>query len=53
MKKEKLTLQAVDSINHTKVQLPPQFVVLSEKELQQIVGGFATSTPGYIRIGGR
>jgi bacteriocin-like protein len=53
MKKEKLTLQAVDSINHIKEQLPAEFVVLSEKELQQIVGGFALTSGGYIRGGGR
>jgi len=51
MKKKILKLQAVDSINCTKEELSAEFVELSEKDLQQIVGGFVSSTPNYIRTG--
>jgi len=46
MKKKKIRLQAADLIKHTKEILPADFVVLSEKDLQQIVGGFAAGGTG-------
>lgn len=49
MKKKNLRLQAVDLIKHTKERLPADFVELSEKELQQIVGGFAAGSMGEWR----
>ena len=46
MTKKKLRLQAADLIKHTKEKLPSEFVELSEKDLQQIVGGFAAGGAG-------
>jgi len=46
MKKKKLRLQAADLIKHTKEILPAEFIALSEKDLQQIVGGFAAGGVG-------
>jgi len=46
MKKKKSRLQAVDLIKHTKEILPANFVELSEKDLQQIVGGVAFGGSG-------
>jgi len=39
MTKKILRLQAGDLIKHTKKKLSSEFVELSEKDLQQIVGG--------------
>ena len=39
MKKKNLRLQAGDLIKYTKEKLSSEFVELSEKDLQQIVGG--------------
>jgi bacteriocin-like protein len=41
MTKKNLRLQVVDLIKHNKKKLPSEFVELSEKDLQQIVGGVA------------
>jgi bacteriocin-like protein len=46
MKKKNLRLQTVDLIQHTKEKLPAKLVELSEKDLQQIVGGFAAGGTG-------
>jgi len=46
MKKKNLRLQVVDLIKHTKGRLPSEFVELSKKDLQQIVGGFAAGGMG-------
>ena len=46
MKKKNLKLQAVDLIKHTQEKLTSEFVELSEKDLQQIVGGFAAGGSG-------
>ena len=46
MTKKKLRLQAADLIKHTKEKLPSEFVELSEKDLQQIVGGVAFGGSG-------
>jgi len=46
MKKKNLRLQTVDLIKHTKEKLPAKFVELSEKDLQQIVGGVAFGGTG-------
>ena len=46
MKRKNLRLQAVDLIKYTKERLLSEFVELSEKDLQQIVGGFAAGGIG-------
>ncbi len=46
MKKKNVRLQPGDLINHTKEKLPSEFVELSKKDLQQIVGGFAAGGMG-------
>jgi bacteriocin-like protein len=46
MTKKNLSLQVVDLIKHIKERLPADFVELSEKDLQQIVGGFAVGGTG-------
>jgi len=46
MKKKNVKLQPSDLIKHTKEKLPSEFVELSEKDLQQIVGGFAAGGAG-------
>jgi len=49
MTKKKLRLQPGDLIKHTKEKLPSEFVELSEKDLQQIVGGFADGGVGELQ----
>jgi bacteriocin-like protein len=49
MTKKKLRLQAGDLIKHTKKKLSSEFVELSEKDLQQIVGGVAAGGSGEWR----
>jgi bacteriocin-like protein len=46
MMKKNLRLQAGDLIKHTKERLSANFVELSEKDLQQIVGSFAAGGAG-------
>jgi bacteriocin-like protein len=46
MTKKKLRLQAVNLIKLTKQRLPADFVELSEKDLQQIVGGVTAGGTG-------
>jgi bacteriocin-like protein len=46
MKKKNLRIQAGNLIKHTKEKLFSEFVELSEKDLQQIVGGVATGGTG-------
>jgi bacteriocin-like protein len=46
MTKKNLRLQAGDLIKNTKEKLSSEFVELSEKDLQQIVGGFAAGGIG-------
>jgi len=46
MKKKKLRLQAADLIKHTKEILLADFIELSDKDLQQIVGGVAAGGTG-------
>jgi bacteriocin-like protein len=46
MTKKNLGLQAGNLIKHTEEKLPAKFVELSEKDLQQIVGGFAAGGTG-------
>jgi len=46
MKKKNVKLQAGNLIKYTKERLPADFVELSEKDLQQIVGGFAAGGMG-------
>jgi bacteriocin-like protein len=47
MTKKNLRLQAADLIKHTEEKLPAKFVELSEKDLQQIVGGFAAGAGNW------
>ncbi len=46
MSKKKLRIQAGNLIKHTKQRLSVELVELSEKDLQQIVGGFAAGGTG-------
>jgi bacteriocin-like protein len=46
MTKKNLRLQAGDLIKHTKEKLSSESVELSEKDLQQIVGGVAFGGSG-------
>ncbi len=46
MKKKNLKFQAVNLIKHTQEKLTSEFVELSEKDLQQIVGGVAAGGMG-------
>jgi len=46
MTKKNVKLQAGDLIKHIKEKLSSEFVELSEKDLQQIVGGVAAGGSG-------